>query len=121
MIETVSVPGSDDSQRSATRSEEASLGEVIDYVKTYAEQQTVGPLKGAGRWLAYGAAAAFTLGLGLVFLLLGVLRLVQAEWDRSATGLLSWLAYLITLLLTVLLLLVTISRIKKATLTKEPK
>jgi hypothetical protein len=34
---------------------------------------------------------------------------------------LSWVAYLITLLITLLLLYLTISRIKKSTLTREPK
>lgn len=121
MIETVAVSSSDDSRPTAKRGEQASLGEVIDTVKAYAQQQTIGPFKNAGRWLGYGAAAAFTLGLGLLFVLLGVLRLLQTEWDRSATGSLSWLAYLITLVLAALLLALTISRIKKATLTKEPK
>jgi hypothetical protein len=105
----------------AERAEEASVGEVIEFVKAYAKQETLGPLKGAGRWLGFGAAAALSLGVGLVLVLIGVLRLVQTEWDRSATGSLSWLAYLITLVVTVLLLVVTILRIKKSTLNKEPK
>ena len=72
-------------------------------------------------WLGFGFAAAFTLGLGLVFLLLGLLRLLQTEWERSATGNLSWLAYLIVLLVASVLLGVTLMRIKKATLHKEPQ
>ncbi len=93
-----------------------SLGEVVEYVKTYAKQETIGPLRGAGRWLAYGAAGAVTLGLGAFFLLLGVLRLVQTEWDRSATGRLSWLAYLIVFVLTLAALALTLSRIRKSSL-----
>lgn len=121
MIETVSVPPSDDTSGKAKDSDDTSIHEVVEYVKAYAQQQTVGPFKGAGRWLAFGAAASFVLGIGLVIFLLGVLRLVQTEWDRSASGSLSWLAYLITLLLTALLLVFTLMRIKKATLNKEPK
>ena len=34
-----------------SRTETASLGEVFEFVKTYAKQETVGPLKGAGRWI----------------------------------------------------------------------
>ena len=41
-----------------TKKDDASLGEVIDFVKTYAKQETVGPLKGAGRWLGFGAGGA---------------------------------------------------------------
>ena len=59
----------------------------IDFVKTYAKQETLGPLKGAGSWLAYGAAAALRHGSRpAAAVLLGVLRLVQTEWDRSSTG-----------------------------------
>lgn len=99
---------------------DASLGEVIDFVKAYAKQETLGPLKGAGSWLAFGAAAAFAMGLGLMLMLLGVLRLVQTEWERSSTGSLSWLAYLITFVVTLVLLVLTMLRIKKTYLNKEP-
>jgi hypothetical protein len=103
------------------KNDEASLGDVIEFVKAYAKQETLGPLKGVGRWLAFGAAAAFVMALGLMIMLLGVLRLVQTEWDRAASGSLSWLAYLITFIVTVALLIVTLLRVKKSTLNKEPK
>ena len=106
--------------RPPRKQDDASLGEVIEFVKTYAKQETIGPLKGAGSWLAYGAAAAFAMGLGLLLVLLGVLRLVQTEWERSSSGAISWLAYLITLAVTGVLLFLTISRIKKTYLNKEP-
>jgi len=101
--------------------QDASLGEVIEFVKTYAKQETLDPLKGAGRWLAYGAAAAFAMGLGLMIVLLGVLRVVQTEVDRLATGSLSWAAYAVTLIVTIVLLAITLLRIKKTTLSNEPK
>jgi hypothetical protein len=101
--------------------DDASIGDVIEFVKTYAKQETLGPLKGAGRWLAFGAAAALAMGLGLMLALLGLLRLIQTEWDRSSSGSLSWLAYLITLVVTTILLVVTLLRVKKSTLNKEPK
>ena len=98
-----------------------SIAGVVDLVKTYAKQETLGPLKGAGRWLAMGAAGAVLLGLGLTIVLLGVLRLIQAEWPRSATGSLSWIPYLIVLVLCLLLLLLTVSHINRDTLNKERK
>lgn len=103
------------------RDEDASIGEVIDFVTAYAKQETLGPLRGAGRWLGFGIAAALTLGVGLCLLLLGLLRLLQTEWDRSASGNLSWLAYLITLVVAAVLLVLTLKQIKKSTLHKEPK
>jgi hypothetical protein len=101
--------------------QDASVGEVIEFVKTYAKQETLEPLKGAGRWLGFGAAAAFAMGLGLMIVLLGVLRLVQTELDRLATGSLSWVAYAVTLVVTLVLLAITLARVKKSTLNKEPK
>ena len=103
------------------QADDASLGEVIEYVKAYAKQETIGPLKGAGHWLGFGVGAALAMGLGLVIVLLGVLRLIQREFDRLATGSLSWAAYAITLVLTVILLAITLQRVKKSTLNKEPK
>ena len=105
----------------AKQADDASVGEIIDYVKAYAKQETLGPLKGAGSWLGYGFAAAAALGLGLVFILVGLLRLLQTEWERSASANLSWLAYLIVLVIASVLLALTLMRIKKATLHKEPK
>lgn len=105
----------------AKRAEQASVGEVIDYVKTYAKQETVGPLKGAGKWLAYGAAGAVAMGIGLSLLLLGLLRMLQSELDRTASGRLSWLAYAIVLAVCVALLALTVTRINKTFLNKEPK
>jgi hypothetical protein len=111
----------DDTANASSRSEQASVGEVIEYVKTYAKQETVGPLKGAGRWIAMGAAGAISLGIGLSLLLLGLLRLLQTEWDRSATGRLSWLSYLIVMVACIALLAFTMTRINKTFLDKEDK
>jgi hypothetical protein len=107
--------------KSEQASEQASVGEVIEYVKTYAKQETVGPLKNTGRWIAFGSAGAIALGIGLSLVLLGLLRLLQTEWDRSATGRLSWLSYLIVMVVCVALLGITISRINKTFLDKEDK
>lgn len=86
----------DEPARTPSRQATASIGEVIDTVKTYAKQETVEPLKRAGKYVGYGAAGGLLTGLGISLLLLGLLRFVQSEWSRSAEGRLSWLAYLIT-------------------------
>lgn len=100
--------------------QDASIEDTVETLKGYARQELVGPLRGAGNWIAFGAAGAFALGLGLLYVILGTLRLLQTEWERSSSGSLSWLAYLIVFILTVLLLALTISRIKKSTLGNEP-
>ena len=98
----------------------ASIGDVVEVVKDYAEQELVGPLRGAWRWLALGTAGAVALGVGLSLMTLGLLRLLQSEWERSATGRLSWLSYLIVLVVVAALIVLTVSRIGKKSLSKEP-
>ncbi len=110
-----------DDTRTPRRRDDASVGEVIDYVKAYAKQETVGPLRGAGRWIAMGAAGAIALGLGLSLLLLGTLRLLQTEVSDIADGRLSWLPYLIVLALCVILVAVAVLQINKTFLNKEDK
>jgi NhaP-type Na+/H+ or K+/H+ antiporter len=86
-----------ESPRPSKRQDPTSVGEVIEVVKTYAKQETVEPLKRAGKYVGYGAAGGLLTGLGVSVLLLGLLRFVQSEWSRAAEGRLSWLAYVITL------------------------
>lgn len=125
MIETGFVAQTTPQNSTATRAGRDSkegdtdIGEVFEYVKSYAKQETLGRFKGAGRWLAFGAAGAFALGLGLMIVLLGLLRLIQTEWDWARTSG-SWLPYLIVLVVTVVVLVVTLQRIKKDHLNKEP-
>jgi len=108
-----------DPRPASRRRDSASVGEVIDLVKDYARQETLGPLAGAGRWLTLGALGSTFLGLGLVFALVGVLRLLQTETSAFA-GAWSWVPYLIVLVLAVATAGLALSRVKKATLGKEP-
>jgi hypothetical protein len=55
----------------------------------------------------------------LVLVLLGVLRLLQTELDAFDGGF-SWVPYVIVLVICGLLSAVALSRVKKATLGKEP-
>ncbi len=114
------MPDSIDATKPPRKNNDASLGEVIEFVKTYAKQETLGPLKGAGSWLAFGVAGALALGLGLLLMMLGLLRLFQAEISWANGGAWSWSAYGFTLVVTVILLVLTMLRIKKAYLNKEP-
>ena len=115
------MPMADEQSPGSSSREQASVGEVIDYVKTYAKQETVGPLKGAGRWIGLGAGGAIALGLGLSLVLLGLLRMLQSESFGFEGPRLTFLNYGIVLVVCVLLLVVTISRINKTFLNKEDK
>lgn len=101
------------------RGDDLSIGGVVDLVKTYAKQETLGPLKGAGRWLAAGTAGALLLGIGLALVLLGVLRLIQTEFANLARGGWSFTPYVIVLAACVVIIVFAITRIKKSSLNKE--
>ncbi len=78
------------------------VAELRELVVGYAKQETLDPLKRLKRFLLYGVAGAFCVGVGVAFLLLGLLRgLQQIEFFNGRTqrdgwhG--SWLIYTITL------------------------
>ena len=92
--------------------------ELWDLVRAYAKQETVGPLKGIGRFIAFGLAGSLLLGLGLVLLALGGLRALQTETGSTFDGNWSWAPYLIVLAGCAVLLALVASRMgkkKKAT------
>lgn len=100
--------------------ESASIGEVVELVRDYAKQETLGPLKGAGRWLALGAAGSLFLGLGLLLVLVSLLRLLQTEVS-AFDGAFSWAPYAIVVVVAVILTGLSLSRVRRSTLGKEPK
>lgn len=70
-------------------------GDAVQLTIDYVKQETLEPLKGLGRFLAAGIGGSFALCIGVVFLLVGVLRLLQTETGSTFTGHLSWIPYLI--------------------------
>lgn len=95
------------------------MTDVVESVKAYARQETIEPLKGAGRWLVAGTAAAVCLGLAMVFGSLAVLRLSQDLGGTTLDGSWSFLHYLITLVITGIFVGITFSRISRRSLAKE--
>jgi hypothetical protein len=98
------------------------LGQTVELLKEYAKQETLGPLKGAGRWIALGLAGAIAIGVGTAFLVLGLLRMVQTEWPGTFEG--RWmtlLPYLFGFLFCALVLALAVSRINKQPLNKEKR
>ncbi len=72
-------------------------GEIYDLVKSYAKQEIIGPLGGAGRWLGFGLLGSFLLMFGLTSMSLALLRALQEETGSTFTGNLSWAPHTITL------------------------
>ena len=69
------------------------LLELRDLVVTYVKQETVVPLRQLGRYVGFGIAGAFLLGLGSLLLGVGGLRALQTETGDTFTGDWSWAPY----------------------------
>lgn len=74
------------------------IRELKDLTLQYAKQETLDPLKSLGRFIGFGTAGAFCLGIGFILLALAGLRALQTETGEHFTGHLTWVPYLITLL-----------------------
>jgi hypothetical protein len=72
------------------------LRELRDLVVAYVKQETVEPIKGLGRYAGFGILGAFLMGVGIMFVEIGVLRLLQGtSADPHFTGNWSWAPYAI--------------------------
>jgi len=92
------------------------IGDIFDQVKAYAKQETVEPLRGAGRWLGLGVAGSLLIIIGSLELILALLRAMQTETGSTFTGNLSWLPYVITLAAASLVAALLAMRINKRSL-----
>jgi len=70
------------------------LREIATMVVGYVKQETLEPLKGLGRFVAFGAAAVILAGLGILLLVLGGLRLLQDQAGSAFDGHLKFVPYL---------------------------
>jgi uncharacterized BrkB/YihY/UPF0761 family membrane protein len=79
-------------------------------VKDYLLQETLDPLRALGRYVAFGTLGSLLVGIGALFWLIAVLRLLQGE-TGAFDGNLSWLPYVIVAVLGLLVMAATAWRI----------
>jgi hypothetical protein len=70
------------------------LDELSALAKRYVKEETIEPVKDLGRFAMYGCAGSALVGLGSMFLLIALLRLLQSE-TGAFDGTMSWAPYLI--------------------------
>lgn len=92
------------------------IGELVELVKSYAKQETLGPLKGAGRWAGYGLAGSVLMIIGLIVLSVALLRVLQTETGTTFVGNWSWVPHAITFVVVLAVIALLASRIPKRTL-----
>jgi hypothetical protein len=93
--------------------------ELRDMVVGYAKQETLEPLTVLGRYVAWGAGGSLLVGTGCAFLLLGLLRGLQTihffnEPGEPHGGTWSFVPYVITLLVALVMILIAAWRAKQA-------
>ena len=88
------------------------MTELWEMTVSYAKQETVEPLKGLGRFIAFGAAAAILGGIGIIMLTLAGLRGLQDHNDGRLDGSWNWVPYLVALVLLGALIGLAVTRIK---------
>lgn len=92
--------------------------ELFEMVRDYVKQETLDPLRGVGRWLAWGIVGAIALLFGAVVGLLGLLRLLQAE-VFSQQDRLTWAPYFIVVAVALVMIWVSLTRIARPSLHRE--
>jgi hypothetical protein len=93
------------------------VAELWELVVAYFKQETTQPLKSLGRVIGFGIAGSLAIGVGVVFIAIGGLRLLQDETDVFH-GNWSFVPYLI-----IILLLLGMAGVvfRLGTRTKEPR
>ena len=127
MADTTSDPNSSSNgaasgTRTRAQSPSEQFADTVQMVKAYARQETLDPVKTAGKWIAFGLVGAICIGLATALLTLGLVRMVQHEWPGTFGG--RWtslLPYLFGFLLCVLVAGLALMRINKDPLTKEKR
>jgi hypothetical protein len=108
---------SDEEQADVPEPQSKSIPEVTSELwaltKDYAKQETIDPLKGVGRYLTFGVPGAVLIGFGVVLLMLSALRALQTQTGSTFHGSLSWLPYIIVLVVAAGLAALALTRITK--------
>jgi hypothetical protein len=91
----------------------ATGGETVQLIIDYVKQETLDPLKGLGRFIAFGVAGSVALAIGLVILSVAFLRLLQTETGTAFAGNLSWVPYLICTVAVLLVAAVAIRAVSR--------
>lgn len=95
--------------------------ELWELLKAYAQQETIDPLRGLGRYLGFGLAGATLLALGLFFLGMSALRVLQTKTGDVFDHWRSALPYLIVSIAVGAAAVIAASRIGKGNPKRTPE
>jgi hypothetical protein len=89
--------------------------ESVEMLFSYVRQELVDPLRNAIRWVGFGLLGGLLMLIGLVFMAVGTLRLLQSEL-LPFEGAWSWVPYIAVSLVGVVGVALTFSRISRRSL-----
>ena len=95
--------------------------ELKDLVVAYAKQETLEPIKGLGRFIAFGVAGSLLVALGLLLLTLSVIRVLQEELPETFDGNWSFAPYAVGLVFCTLAMVLAVRGIGAAKRRKEAR
>ena len=98
--------------------EETGFSNAFESLFRYAKKETIKPIRGAGRWVVYGLGGTVLLSIGLVFGVMGLLRLIQSSRIGDSSSW-SWTSYLITTFVCLGVFMFTKKRVRRGTLNKS--
>ncbi|HUR48641.1 MAG TPA: hypothetical protein VMY88_03790 [Acidimicrobiales bacterium] len=101
-------------KKDSTADKDGFFGELFavkELVIAYVKQETIEPIKGLGRFLAFGMLGSFLLSVGTLMLVLAGLRALQTETGTVFRGNFSWAPYFIVFVAAVGLGGITLTRI----------
>jgi hypothetical protein len=96
------------------------LDEIKGLAMRYIKEETIQPLKDMGRFVVWGALGSLLVGFGYLFLLLGALRFLQDQF-KVLDGTLSWIPYLIVVVLAAIIVALTLWRVVSGTAKRRLK
>ncbi len=73
------------------------MTELWQLVVAYFKQETTEPLKGLARVIGFGVLGSLLLGTGVVFVAIGLLRLLQHEAPHTFDGNLTFIPYFVVI------------------------
>jgi hypothetical protein len=89
------------------------VNELWELAVAYFKQETIDPLRSAGRFLALGVPGSILLAIGTSLLMLSGLRALQTETGSTFTGHWSWAPYSIVLAGGLVLILLAVLRVSR--------
>lgn len=96
------------------------VDEIKRLALRYIKEETIQPLKDMGRFVLWGILGSVLVGVGYFLLLLGALRFLQEQF-KVLDGTLSFIPYLIVVVLAALIITVTFRRIVSGTAKRRLK